>query len=222
MYTEETLLPISALQHIIFCERQCALIHIEGIWTENLFTAEGKILHERVDSGGAESRKNIKTAYSVALKSLSLGLTGKADVVEYHKNIGKWIPFPVEYKRGRSKIANCDRVQLCAQAMCLEEMTETVVSEGAIFYAKPRRREGIVFDESLRHETIETAKRLHDLINSGITPLPQYNRRCESCSLVEICMPKRISNRSSVKDYLEKAVNDIGHCAPNPARRYGD
>jgi CRISPR-associated exonuclease Cas4 len=206
MYTEENLLPLSALQHIIFCVRQCALIHIEGIWTENLFTAEGRIIHERVDSGSSESRKNIKTAFNVALKSLSLGLTGKADVVEYHKNIDKWQPFPVEYKRGRSKIDNCDRVQLCAQAMCLEEMSKTQIPEGAIFYAKPRRRENVIFDERLKEETIETAKKLHALIDSGITPLPEYNKRCESCSLVQSCMPKRISQRYSVMDYLENAV----------------
>ena len=126
-YNEEDLLQLSALQHLLFCERQCALIHIEQIWSENLFTAEGKIMHEHVDTGRKESRKNLRIQFSVPIRSLSLGLIGKADVVEFHRDGAMWIPFPVEYKRGKPKGDNSDRVQLCAQAMCLEEMVDVGV-----------------------------------------------------------------------------------------------
>src|SRR3990167_1000943 len=123
MYTEGDLLPVSALQHLLFCERQCALIHIEQAWSENLFTAQGRILHEKVHSETAERRKDIRVEYGMPLRSLRIGLAGKADVIEFHRRQdGSWQPFPVEYKRGRKKPDNRDNVQLCAQALCLEEM----------------------------------------------------------------------------------------------------
>ena len=151
MYSEDELLPLSALQHLLFCERQCALIHIEQAWSENLFTAEGRIMHERVDSGGRESRGAVRLAYGLALHSFRLGLAGKADVVEFHRDgAGNWQPFPVEHKRGRAKKENWDRVQLCAQAICLEEMLGTAVPAGALFYGKSRRRQDVVFDAELR------------------------------------------------------------------------
>ena len=118
-YTEDDLIQLSALQHLVFCERQCALIHIEQVWSENLFTAEGRIMHDKVDTANRESRGNIRIEYGVPMRSLRLGLIGKADAVEFHKHGEKWIPFPVEYKRGKSKLDNCDRGQLCAQAICL-------------------------------------------------------------------------------------------------------
>ncbi len=213
-YNEDELLPLSGLQHILFCERQCALIHIEQIWDENLFTAEGRIMHERVDAGGNESRGNIKISCSVPIRSLKLGLSGKADVVEFHRkaenssgNAKAWLPFPVEHKRGKPKIDDCDRVQLCAQAICLEEMLNVVIEEGALFYGKTRRREKVFFDEKLRKETEDTALRFHELIKSGKTPLPVYNKRCKSCSLNHVCMPDKIKKRFSVDDYL---LNSIG------------
>ncbi len=126
-YNEDDLIQLSALQHLLFCERQCALIHIEQVWAENMFTAEGKIMHERVDSSKSESRGKVRVEFSVPLRSLRLGLVGKADVVEFHQKSGEWHPFPVEYKRGKPKMNNCDKVQLCAQALCLEEMLEVEI-----------------------------------------------------------------------------------------------
>lgn len=207
LYGEDDLLPLSALQHLLFCERQCALIHIEQVWTENLFTAEGRIMHERVDSGIAQSRNDIRIESAVPLRSSRLGLSGKADVVEYHRDdAGNWRPYPVEYKRGKPKAANWDQVQLCAQALCLEEMLQCAVPEGALFYGKNRRRQVVRFDETLRRETEEAAGRLHALIRSGITPPARYARKCESCSLMNLCMPKVAGSGKSVARYLARIL----------------
>lgn len=205
-YIEEDLIPLSALQHLLFCERQCALIYIEQLWTENLFTAEGKIMHERVDAGDRESRRDIRIEYGMPLRSLRLGVVGKVDVVEFHRKGNKWLPFLVEHKRGKPKQDNSDKVQLCAQAICLEEMLEVDILAGALFYGKTRRRLDVIFDADLRRETEETAKRLHELIESGVTPKPVYTRKCKSCSLVELCLPERAGQMYSVKKYIEKAV----------------
>jgi len=218
-YTEDDLLPLSALQHLLFCERQCALIHIEQMWVENLYTAEGRILHERVDSGRSESRGNVRLAFSVPLRSLRLGLSGKADVVEFHCEEGEvvrnqvgphcWRPFPVEYKRGRPKKEAWDEVQLCAQAICLEEMLAAGVPEGALFYGKTRRRVNVVFDEKLRNETEKAARRLHALVDSGRTPPPVCTPVCERCSFVEKCLPHTLDRPKSVKSYLETLTGDL-------------
>lgn len=121
MYTEDDLIQLSALQHVMFCERQCALIHVEQLWDENLLTAEGRIMHEKVDTARRESRRNVRIEYGVRIRSLRLGLIGKADVVEFHRmDDGTWTPFPVEYKRGRPKADNCDKVQLCARQSVLK------------------------------------------------------------------------------------------------------
>jgi CRISPR-associated exonuclease Cas4 len=212
MYTEDDLIPLSALQHLLFCKRQCALIHIEQTWIENVFTAEGRIMHDRVDSGGKESRGDVRIAYGLLLKSLRLGLTGKADAVEFHRRMdaGKtkpdmWMPFPVEYKRGRPKKDNCDKVQLCAQAMCLEEMLDLEIPGGALFYGKTRRRQDVVFDAALRLETENAAKELHELFESRHTPKPVYEKKCDSCSFVNLCLPKTIGSKRSANSYL----NDI-------------
>jgi len=207
VYAEDDLLPLSALQHLLFCERQCALIHIEQVWTENLFTAEGRIMHERVDSGAAQCRNDVRTERAVPLRSLRLGLSGKADVVEYHRDdADNWRPYPVEYKRGRPKAGNCDRVQLCAQALCLEEMLECPVPEGALFYGKNRRRQVVRFDEALRQQTEEAARRLHELIRSGRTPSAHFVKKCESCSLMNLCMPKVAGAGKSVGRYLARML----------------
>jgi CRISPR-associated exonuclease Cas4 len=199
MFTEDDLLPISALQHLLYCERQCALIHIERAWMENLFTAEGRILHEKVDSGEDSVRAGRRIARSLPLRSLMLGLSGIADVVEFGP--GGAEVFPVEYKRGRSKAADWDRVQLCAQAMCLEEMLNVQIAEGALFYGKTRRRERVGFDGALRFETIETAARLHRLILAGKTPPAEYDAKCDACSLIELCMPE-LPKKKSIRKYL--------------------
>ena len=198
---------LSALNHYLYCPRRCALVHIEQAWSENVFTAEGKIMHEKADSNKCESRGNVRIDYSVPLRSLRLGLVGKADVVEFHKtDDGRWLPFPVEYKRGKPKSDNCDKVQLCAQAICLEEMLNVEINEGALFYGQTRRREDVAFDTALRGETEETARRVHELIKSGITPKAEYSKKCESCSLLELCMPKTCGKAKSVSKYLLSAV----------------
>jgi len=212
MYTEDDLLPLSALQHLIFCERQCALIHIEQAWAENLFTAEGRIMHEHVHAEERESRSNIRIEYGMSLRSLRLGLIGKADVVEFHLNAEKpdekRRPFPVEYKRGKPKKDNSDKVRLCAQALFLEEMMDVVVPDGALFYGKTRRRLDVVFDGTLRKLTEDTAMRLHELIESGRTPRPVYAKKCDSCSLAGMCLPKTLGKKYSVKRYLSGAVRE--------------
>lgn len=203
-YTEDDLIQLSALQHFMYCKRQCALIHIEQLWGENLFTAEGRIMHDKVDTADRESRGNMRVEYGVPMRSLGLGLIGKADVVEFHKiDDEKWIPFPVEYKRGKPKIDDCDRVQLCAQAICLEEMLNMEIKKGALFYGRTRRREEIFFDDKLRLETEDVAKKVHELIESGVTPRAEYSKKCKKCSLLDLCMPK-VSRKAS--NYLMRAM----------------
>ena len=207
-YNEDDLIQLAALQHIIFCERQCALIHIEQLWSENVLTAEGRIMHDKVDTANKESRRNVRIEYGVPMRSLRLGLIGKADVVEFHKQGEEWIPFPVEYKRGKPKMDDCDKVQLCAQAICLEEMMHVEIPEGALFYGQTRRREDVGFDKALRMKTEEAAKKVHELIESGITPKAEYSKKCKSCSLLELCMPKTCGKIKSVSKYLLSAMEE--------------
>jgi len=209
MYTESDLLPLSALQHICFCERQCALIHVEQVWLENRFTAEGRNMHERVDSGKTESRKNVRVAFALSLRSLRLGLVGKADAVEFHREKGPdgkfvWRPFPVEHKRGRPKKDNCDKIQLCAQALCLEEMLGHRIDNGALFYGKTRRRKDVAIDDELRAETEEMAGRLHALFDSRNTPEPVFDERCPNCSFIDYCRPETLNGKKSAGRYLKK------------------
>jgi CRISPR-associated exonuclease Cas4 len=219
MYTEDDLLPISALQHLLFCERQCALIHIEQLWVENLYTAEGRIMHERVDSGRSESRGDVRLAFGLPLRSLRLGLVGKADMVEFHREVKEegqnlvdsplWRPFPVEYKRGRPKQEAWDEVQLCAQALCLEEMLAVEAPKGALFYGKTRRRVDVAFDADLRCKTEETARLLHDLVGRGRTPPPICTPACERCSFLETCLPHTLDKPKSVRKYLSSIIGDV-------------
>lgn len=209
MYEIDDLIQLSALQHMVFCPRQCALIHIEQTWAESRLTAEGRIMHEHVHEEGRESRGDIRIEYGVSIRSLRLGLVGKADVVEFHRETdGSWRPFPVEHKRGKPKPDHSDMIQLCAQALCLEEMLDVHIPGGAIFYGRTRRRLDVAFDDALRRETEETAKRVHTLIESGQTPSPVYAKRCESCSLVADCLPKTIQKRRSVENYLTRVLKD--------------
>ncbi|MBI5027017.1 MAG: CRISPR-associated protein Cas4 [Nitrospirae bacterium] len=203
-YTEDDLIQLSSLQHFMFCERQCALIHIEQLWSENLFTAEGRIMHDKVDTANREVRGKVRIDYGVPMRSLRLGLIGKADVVEFHKkDNGTWIPFPVEYKRGKPKMDDCDKVQLCAQAICLEEMLNVEIEKGALFYGRTHRREEVMFDAKLRQETVDAAKKVHELIESGITPKAEYSKKCKKCSLLNLCMPK-VNRKAS--NYLVNAM----------------
>ena len=208
-YTEDDLIPLSALQHIVFCERQCALIHIEQMWDENRLTAEGKILHERVHEAGEESRGKVRIERGVPLRSLKLGLIGKADVVEFHLLGGdKWQPYPVEHKRGKPKPDECDKVQLCAQALCLEEMLGVEVPSGAIFYGRTRHRLDVEFDQALRDETARTATQAQGLIRSGKTPKPVYTKKCKSCSLMNHCLPQVIEKKRSAKQFITEMLEE--------------
>lgn len=199
----DDLVMLSALQHFAYCPRQCALIHIEQVWSENVFTAEGRIMHDKADTAKHESRGNVRIEYGVPLRSLMLGLIGKADVVEFHlADDGTWRPFPVEYKRGKPKAGNCDKLQLCAQAICLEEMLGVVIGDGALFYGQTRRRLDVFFDEKLRRETADIARKVHELIASGTTPKAEYSKKCAQCSLLELCMPKTCGKAKSASRYL--------------------
>ena len=191
VFTEDDLLPLSALQHLLFCERQCALIHVEQLWAENRLTVEGRHLHERADGGGAETRGGVRTVRSLAVRSLRLGLSGRADVVEFHADPlgGPPRPFPVEYKRGRPKRDHSDRVQLCAQALCLEEMLAQEVPRGAIYHYASRRRREVVFDRALRSLTEETVQAVRRILLMGSVPPPVADARCPKCSLFDACMP---------------------------------
>jgi CRISPR-associated exonuclease Cas4 len=221
MFAEEDLLPLSGLQHLAFCERQWALIHLEGQWAENRLTAEGRVLHERSDSGEGETRGDVRIARGVRLRSLRLGLVGQADVVEWHRvrdrdppedagarlpgREGWWRPMPVEYKRGRPKPERMDEVQVCAQALCLEEMLSVRIERAALFYGQPRRRSEVPLDDALRAETEALAARMHALFRAGRTPVAKLEKKCRNCSLFERCRPDATSRRS-VARYLEREV----------------
>nr|WP_321467222.1 CRISPR-associated protein Cas4 [uncultured Desulfobulbus sp.] len=206
LFEEDELVMISALQHYLFCPRQCALIHIEQQWLENRLTAEGRILHERVHGGGRESRRTLRVEFDVPIRSLRLGLIGRADIVEFHREQGDvWRPTPVEYKRGRPKKDDTDRVQLCAQAICLEEMLDCVVPAGALYYGQKKRRMAVAFDVELRNKTAQTATHLHNLLAAGTTPAPHYQKSCESCSFLPLCLPKVVTHKK-VGTYMRKMV----------------
>lgn len=243
MYAEDDLLPISALQHLLFCERQCALIHLEGLWAENRLTAEGRRLHEkshgeragRRGGGMVETRRGVRVVRAMAIQSLRLGIAGVADVVEFVQDavqpspeiapdpLAHRIPvstcqtasnaggrggtaLPVEYKRGRPKHLNWDRVQVCAQALCLEEMLGIAVPEAAIFYGAVRRRERITLDGALRAETEAAARRLRQLIADRITPPAVFEKKCGRCSLVNLCLPRVTTGSRSATNYLRRAL----------------
>jgi CRISPR-associated exonuclease Cas4 len=207
-FAEDDLLPLSALQHLLFCERQCALIHVEGLWLENRLTVEGRHLHERADAAGHETRGPVRTVRGLALRSLRLGLIGKADVVEFHE-AADGAParvVPVEYKRGRPKPIDADRVQLCAQALCLEEMLDVAIPAGALFYGTPRRRTEVLLDAELRRRTEEAAARLRALVRGGITPLAEREAKCDACSLLPRCLPQAVSRRRSASRWLDHTI----------------
>lgn len=203
MYPESDYLLLSGLQHIRFCPRQCALIHIEQLWTENFFTASGRVLHEKVHSGIGESRRVMRTERDLKIASSLLGITGQTDAVEFYSD-GKIIP--VEYKHGEPKDDSCDEVQLCAQAICLEEMLGHKIDEGALYYFKTRRRVPVKITEDLRAETVELARAFHNLVDSGNTPPANYTHKCESCSFVDECFPESAGRNKSVDVYLKRRI----------------
>jgi CRISPR-associated exonuclease Cas4 len=218
MFTEDDLLPISALQHLEFCPRQCGLIHLEGVWDENRLTAEGRAMHDKAHEPQTESRPGIRIARSLRLHSFRLGLSGQADVVEFARLLegaeggvllegasGRWQPIPVEYKRGAPKSGHCDIIQLCAQAICLEEMLAVRIDKGSLFYGRPRRRQEVIFTDEFRRETEDLAAKLHELVNSGKTPKAVYAPKCDNCSLMVACMPKVTGVKKNIERYLSNA-----------------
>jgi len=260
---DDRLLPISGLQHLAFCPRQCALVHLDGVWSENFFTAAGRVMHERVHNADSETRGDVRTARGLWLRSKRLGLVGIADVVEFRrvdspfadapsetqtprrstvndvpqssnaptlnadapsetqtdaterpivavklpKRRGFWRPYPVEYKRGQPKKNNCDAVQLCAQAICLEESLGCAILEGALFYGTTKRRVVVRFDAELRAETTELARRFRALVDSEVVPEPVASPRCKSCSLADECLP---DVRKSASRYLRNHWREAG------------
>jgi CRISPR-associated exonuclease Cas4 len=202
------LIALSALQHYLFCPRQCALIHVEQVWAENAATAEGRVGHERVHAEAAEMRRGVRTVTAMPLRSDRLGVSGIADVVELRPApAGGWLPYPVEHKRGRPKAHRADEVQLCAQAFALEEMFAVAIAEGALFYGQPRRRTVVTFDTALRALTERVAADARALIASGRTPRMGYDKkRCDACSLIEICRPRVTGHGPSAADWLAGQV----------------
>ena len=196
---EDNWVPISAVSHYSFCPRRCALIHEERVWAENDLTASGKIIHKTVDAGDSESRKERRIARSFWLASKELGICGIADVVEFFRNdnqgvrvgnwTGLWIPHPVEYKRGTAKNVIPYERQLCAQAICLEEMFNIRIPEGYLYLNATKHRRPVCFDEKLREETRQVCVAIHYMFESGVTPFEERLPRCKSCSLVGQCMP---------------------------------
>jgi len=196
-------LMLSSLQHYAYCPRQFALIHIEQVWDENRFTAEGRLLHERVDSGAMEQRGDVRYERSVLLESQRYRLKGQMDLLEINQS-GDARYFPVEYKRGKPKVQDWDRIQLCAQALCLEEMRAVSVKKGAIWYWQVRRREPVVFDKTLRDQTCHVIEAAHKLRSSTITPAPiRDKKRCRACSLYDLCEPN-LFRKDVTREYIDQ------------------
>ena len=220
-YSDEDMLPLSGIQHYSFCPRQWALIHIEQIWSENHLTKEGNLLHENIDNPFLRETKGseVISLHGLRISSSTLGINGIADVVEIYpifpgasrdkKQLLKSRQFnalPIEYKRGNKKVSNCDRLQVTAQAMLLEEMWNIKIDTGAIFYWQERHREYFDITEELRDEVATTCKSMHQLMKSGITPKSEKKAGCKSCSLIDICLPG-LSNKK-VKRYLDQYLNE--------------
>lgn len=185
---------ISALQHAVYCLRQAALIHIERVWAENRFTAEGRVLHEVAHEADTRKSRGVRRVSALPLSCRRLNIAGVADVVEFRPGPDGEVAFPIEYKRGKPKLHRADEVQLCAQALCLEEMTGRTVPEGALFYGETRRRAAVPFDPDLRRLTEDTARAFGALLAEGCTPPPVWKAtRCRACSLIELCRPKAMA-----------------------------
>ncbi len=200
MILEEEFISLSALQHYAFCPRQWALIYVEGIWEENSLTAEGRLLHKKahkeIEEWGLEGKK----VFGLEVSSLKFGIYGKCDVVIFGEN-NKCVP--VEYKRGKPKSIDADKVQLCGQVFCLEEMMNINISYGFLFYFAIRRREYVAFDEALREKTLATIDSIRQELTIFKTPPPKYGKYCLACSLIDVCLPKCLGKTKRVSKYLE-------------------
>nr|WP_297708487.1 CRISPR-associated protein Cas4 [uncultured Butyrivibrio sp.] len=216
-YKEEDFLELSGLQHYLYCKRQWALIHIEKQWVENILTTEGMLMHKRAHNPEyREKRGDIVRMNAVRIHSYSLGVSGECDVLELHHDEngilisnepGTWSLYPIEYKRGRKKKDECDEAQLCAQAMCLEEMYCCKILEGALFYGETRRHEKVIFSDKLRSLVKESLEEMHSLYKKGYTPKVKAKKGCESCSLKEICLPV-VQGKKVVSDYIIAAIKE--------------
>lgn len=214
-YKEDDFLQLSGLQHFRFCRRQWALIHIEHQWEENFRTIDGAILHENAhNTAFSESRGDCFVTRGVSVYSARLGVSGQCDVLEYHRGTtgiplagkaGLWQPYPVEYKRGKPGVTHGDALQLCGQALCLEEMLCCTIPAGAVYYGEPRRREQVVFTEELRAEVRAALTEMHQYAQRGHTPKVKPRKGCGACSLQDVCLPK-LMGKSSVEDYVKEAV----------------
>jgi CRISPR-associated exonuclease Cas4 len=216
MFTDDQLLPISALQHWLLCPRQCALIHLEQAWAENDLTADGRLLHEKAHDGPDESRAGIRTTRGMSVRSLRLGLSGECDVVEFHAD-GQVLP--VEYKRGKPKAHRADDVQVCAQALCLEEMlglAEGSIQRACLFYGEHKRRHEVLLDEDLRRLTEQTAGQLHAMIRTRITPQAEYeSAKCDACSLIDHCQPHALRFKRGAAAWFSARLSETPGAA-NP------
>ena len=201
-------LALSALQHLLYCERQCALIHLEQLWAENRFTALGREMHRNAHDGPDESRPGVRITRGLRVACERLGVAGQCDVVEFHSN---GAVRPVEYKRGKPKKHRADEVQLCAQGLCLESMLGVQIPEGHLYYGQTRRRTEVPFDSELRALTLGTLARLRSLLSSGVTPAARYDPElCDHCSLLYLCMPKTARFRTSTQTWFIRQLT-----APN-------
>ena len=203
-HSEDDLLPISALQHFEFCPRQWALIYLEESWLENKLTAEGRLMHKRAHLEQKEYHDGITIVRGAFLRSLKYGLIGKADVIEFTTD--PLTAKPIEYKRGQPKRSLCDKVQLCAQALCLEEMLNISVRTGCLYYGRTKKRIDVEFDEMLRTKTTDLIERVRKFTANADIPPPEYSKKCDNCSLVDICQPKLFSRKSSVEQYLTSFI----------------
>lgn len=201
MYTEDDFIMISALQHYVYCPRQCGLIHVDDVWQENVFTVRGNILHGKVDTDTYETRGNTKTVRGLRIHSYKFGITGRCDVVEFKETENGKIVLPVEFKSGEPKEDISDKVQLCAQAICLEEMLNITIKQGTFFYGKIRRRNIVDIDEELRIQTENIILAVRQIVASKKIPIAEFQTKCRNCSLQSICQPKAM-NKKKLQNYI--------------------
>jgi|SRR5690625_2365467 len=207
MYAESDFIAVSALQHWLFCRRQCALIHLEQVWAENRFTAEGRVLHERAHEGKVESRPGVRITRTLPVSSARLGLSGQCDIVEFHRD---GTITPVEYKRGKPKSHRADEVQLCAQAICLEEMLSVSIDRGYLFYGQRKRRTKVVFDATLRNLVESLTLEIHELFQKNRTPAAAYeSHKCDACSLIHLCQPRSFDRKRGAAAWFAAELGKI-------------
>lgn len=217
MYAEDDYLMLSGIQHFAFCRRQWAMIHIEQQWAENYRTTAGELMHKKAhDAEAVEKRGDLLIIRGMRIASRQLGLSGQCDVVEFHRDEsgvslfgydGKWRPVPVEYKHGTPKENNADELQLCAQAICLEEMFQMNITDGYLYYGENRRRTYVELTDTLREEVGKAAKEMHDLFKKGYTPNVKPTKKCKACSLENLCIPK-LQKTMKVREYIEQNVQE--------------